>query len=113
MKPRKISPIDEFIALPEEEKQRIVAEFDKEFVFETARPLSPAQRKLWNRIKRKHGRPRKGLGHKVISVSLEKGLLKRADAFVKKSGTTRAALIARGLESILPADKREKRSRAA
>jgi hypothetical protein len=110
---KKRSPIDEFIALSDAEKEKIVAEFDKEFIADTFKPLTPAQRKWWNRVRRKHGRPRKGLGHKVISVSLEKGLLKRADAFVKKSGTTRAALIARGLESILPAEKREKRSRAA
>jgi hypothetical protein len=103
-------PIEEFLALSDAEKDRVVAEFDKEFVLDTFRPLTAAQRRQWRRIKRKMGRPIKGQGHKVISMSLEKGLLKRADAFAKKSGMTRAALIARGLIAILPASKR---SRAA
>lgn len=100
-----LSPIEAFIALSDEEKEKIVSEFDQESVIDTFRPLSPAQRKQWNRIKRKPGRPIKGKGHKVISVSLEKDLLKRADSFVQKTGTTRASLIAKGLEAILPASK--------
>jgi len=111
MKTQKRSPIEEFLALSDEEKEEVVAEFDKEFIAETARPLSPAQRKLWRKAKRKLGRPVKGEGHKVISVSLEKGLLKRVDAFVKKTGTTRASLIARALMAFDPV--KEKRASAA
>jgi hypothetical protein len=112
MKNRKLT-VSSFVALSDGEKEAVYQECEAIDPTTPGKPLSPAQRNLWNRIKRKHGRPRNGQGHKVISVSLEKGLLKRADSFVKKTGTTRAALIARGLESILPSAKREKRSRAA
>ena len=108
---KKRSPIDEFIALPDAEKDRIVAEFDKEFVIDTFRPLNAQERKIWKRARRKMGRPTNGEGHKVISVSLEKGLLKRVDAFVKKTGTTRASLIARALMAFDPV--KEKRASAA
>jgi hypothetical protein len=110
MKSKKRSPIEEFIALPDAEKERIVAEFDKEFIVDTSRPLNAAERKIWERAKRKMGRPTNGEGHKVISVSVEKRLLRRADAYAKKLRMTRAALIARGLESVLAPVKK---SRAA
>ena len=110
MKSKRRSPIEEFIALPEAEKERIVAEFDQEFILDKARPLNAQARKIWLRHKRKMGRSVKGQGHKVISVSVEKALLKRADAFAKKTGMTRASLISRGLSGVLPLDKR---SRAA
>jgi metal-responsive CopG/Arc/MetJ family transcriptional regulator len=40
---------------------------------------------------------------KVISVSLEKGLLSRCDALAKKLGVSRAALVSRGLHEVLSA----------
>jgi hypothetical protein len=106
----KLSPIEEFLSLSDAEKEKVVAEFDKEFVIDTFRPLTPAERRIWRRHKKKMGRPVKGHGHKVISVSVEKELLKRADAYAKKQRMTRAALIARGLENVLPSTKK---SRAA
>jgi len=109
MKQKKRSPIEEFIALPDEKKERIVAEFDEEFVLDKARPLNAEERKLWERAKRK-GRPVKGQGHKVIAVSVEKGLLKRADAYAKKQRLTRAALIARGLEAVISSASRKSRA---
>ena len=103
---KKRSPLEEFLALSDAEKDKVVAEFDKEFVIDTFRPLTPAQRKQWNRIRKTLGRPAKGEGHKVISVSLEKGLLRRADAFAQKAKLSRAALIARGLQAVLPPARR-------
>jgi hypothetical protein len=104
------SPIEELIALSDTEKARTVAEFDKEFAMDTFGPLTPAQRRLWQKAKRhmrrERGRPVQCQGHKVISVSLEKGLLKRADSFAKKAIMTRAALIARGLEAVLSGKSR-------
>lgn len=43
---------------------------------------------------KKRGRPVQGDGVKVISLSMEKSLLKREDDFVKRKGMSRAALIA-------------------
>jgi hypothetical protein len=95
------SAIEAFVALSDAEKEKFTAEFDKEFIMDTFGPLNATERRIWNRAKKKLGRPVKGKGHKVISVSLEKGLLQRADAFAKQKKITRAALIASSLETIL------------
>ena len=58
----------------------------------------------WRRAKRKPGRPRQGKGAKVISVSLEKELLARADRLAKSKKVSRASLIARGLRAVLKAE---------
>ena len=89
------SPIEEFIALPDAEKERIAAQFDKEFV--ATRRLSPEQRKLWRKAKRRVGRPTIGEGSKAISITVEKGLLKQADALARRRKITRAELVAAAL----------------
>jgi hypothetical protein len=63
------------------------------------------------RARRKGGRPRKGLGAKTISLTVEKGLLSRSDSYAKRLGISRAELFQRGLQSILPA-KETPRKRA-
>lgn len=55
------------------------------------------------RAKRKGGRPRKGLGAKTISLTVERGLLARSDSYAKRLGISRAELVQRGLEAILTA----------
>ena len=59
-------------------------------------PSAPVERD-----KRKRGRPRVGRGVRVISVSIEIGLLARADALARRLHISRAALIARGLRTVL------------
>ena len=102
MKNKKPSAIEAFLALPDEEKERQFREFDKEFIADTFKPLTAAQRRLWEKAKRRPGRPRIGKGVQVISMSVEKDLLKRADAQAKSEGISRAELFARGLRAILP-----------
>lgn len=63
--------------------------------------MTAAERARWQRIKRKPGRPRNGRGVKVISVSVEKDLLKQSDALAKRLGISRAQLVARGLKGML------------
>ena len=58
-----------------------------------SRPLNAKERELWRRFKRKVGRPKIGKGVKVISVGVEKQLLKQADALAKKRGLNRSALV--------------------
>ena len=65
------------------------------------RPLSPAAKAAWDRAKHKRGRPPVGEGSRVISLSVEKSLLKRGDELAKKQGLTRAQLFARALENLL------------
>ncbi len=93
-----------FFDLTEAEKERAVARFDREFVIEESRPLTAAQRAAWERAKRKRGRPRRGKGAQVISVSVERGLLEASDKLAAKKRITRATLIARGLRAVLAAE---------
>jgi hypothetical protein len=79
------------------------SEFDREFVLDTFRAPSREARRKWERVRRKPGRPRKGQGVKVISVSVERGLLAQADLLAKKKGVTRAALISMGLRAMVAA----------
>ena len=77
------------------------AKFDKELVIDQSREPTQQETKQWQRAKRKRGRPMQGRGVKVISVSIEKGLLRKTDQLAKKLHTQRTQLIARGLEAIL------------
>jgi hypothetical protein len=78
-------------------------EFDREGVAETFGPMTAEAEAAWKaaRRKRPRGRPRVGRGVKVVSVGIEAGLLKRADAVARKRGISRAKLVAEGLETVL------------
>lgn len=78
----------------------------EEMVVDKSRPLTAAQRKAWETARRKPGRPRRGAGAKVISVSVERRLLARSDALAKELGVSRASLIERGLRAVLEAGDR-------
>jgi hypothetical protein len=43
------------------------------------------------------GRPRVGEGAKIVPISIERGLLRRADAFAKRYKLSRSQLLAEGL----------------
>ena len=77
------------------------AEFDQEMVASRSRALTPGERRTWQEARRKPGRPRRGAGAKVISVSVERGLLSKSDALASSLGISRAALIERGLRLVL------------
>jgi hypothetical protein len=81
------------------------AEFDEGGIPAGFKPLDAAGRALWQRVKRKRGRPVIGKGVQVISVSLEKQLLAKANRLAKKLKVSRARLIARGLESVLAEER--------
>lgn len=83
------------------ELAKATAEFDQEMVVERSRELTPAEQSRWERARRKPGRPKVGKGAQVISVSLEKGLLTRADRLARKLQLPRTQLIALGLEALL------------
>jgi hypothetical protein len=55
----------------------------------------------WKRVKRKRGRPKVGRGHQRVSISVEKGLLKRITAYAKKRRMTRSGLVAEVFEELL------------
>lgn len=95
------SSIEAFLSLPDAEKEKVSAEFDREFIVDRSRPLTPEHRRQWDRIKSGFKRSSNGRGAKRISVVLEKRLLDRSDAFAMKLGISRSGLITRSLEAIL------------
>ena len=101
------SKIDAFIALPDDEKERIWESFNREIPASETRPLTAKEQAEWRsfvraaKAKRKAGRPRVGLGAQRVQVSVERGLLTRADAYARRNGLTRAQLVARGLKAVI------------
>src|SRR3954469_12582595 len=107
MSKRAKSDIEEFIALPDSEKERIFQELEAESPEDRlarSRPLNAEERRRWKkfqaRAKARMGRPRVGKGAKTISLTVEKELLARADAYAKKHGMSRAKLVAEGLKAV-------------
>ncbi len=78
-----------------------VSRFDEEFVIDSFGPMTAAQKKKWERAKRKRGRPKLGDGCKVVSVSIEKRLLKLTDDFAKRHKVSRAKIIRIGLKNLV------------
>jgi hypothetical protein len=77
-------------------------EFDKEFVADTFSPLSAIGRAAHSRAaKRGVGRPKNGKGSEKIHVTIERTLLKEADAAARREEISRSELIARALKEIL------------
>jgi hypothetical protein len=78
-------------------------EFDQEGVAETFRPMTPAEEAAWQSAVHKQpaDRTTDGKDVKVISLGIQSGLLKRADAVAKKRGISRAKLVAEALEVVL------------
>ncbi len=103
---RKKRLVAEYERMKPEELREATKPFDEEMVVDKSRPLSAAERKAWETAPRKPGRPRRGAGAKVISVSVERDLLARSDALAKELGVSRASLIERGLRAVLEAGDR-------
>jgi hypothetical protein len=101
---KKRSAVQNFLDLTPAERKKATAEFDREFVADTFRPLNAKERSQWSAAKRRPGRPKLGKGSKVISVSIEESLLKQTDRLAKRLRISRAGLIARSLRSLLEAN---------
>ena len=97
-------PATDFPRMTATELRAATREFDREMVADEFHPLSPDERARWESARRKPGRPRRGAGAKVISVSVERRLLVRSDALAKNLGITRASLVERGLKAVLAAE---------
>jgi hypothetical protein len=77
------------------------AAYGRELAIDQFRPLTKAARDRWEKARRNPGRPRRGKGVKVISVSVEQDLLVQSDKLAKRLGVSRARLIERGLRVVL------------
>ena len=100
------SVIDKFIALPDSEKRRIIAEIDAETPehrLARSKPLNAEDRRRHQAFRRKAGRPRIGAGSGTVNVtiSIERALLKEADVVAKKQGMSRSELIARSVRAVI------------
>ena len=103
MRKKKQSEMERFLALSDAEKDAEVAEFENSTDRSSFKPLTPAQRKQWSRIKRKMnmGRPTIGAGAKQISVSMELDRLKRVDRYAKAHALKRTQVIAQGVDLLM------------
>ena len=100
------SVVGKYARMTAAELRAATAEFDAEMVIAKSRPLTAEERAWWRKVRRRPGRPRRGSGVKVISVSVEQELLARSDALAKNLGISRALLIERGLKAVLAAQGR-------
>jgi len=106
---KKSKPFSEMNA---KELAEATAKYDAEFIEDSFGPMPPEERE-WFEQARKRGRPRRGHGAKVISVSVEKGLLTRSDALAKKRRMSRSALIEVGLLTVLAREDENAESTAS
>lgn len=85
------------------ELAKATREFDRKHVAETFRDMTPEEEKAWRAAvgKRRRSRSAEDERARRISLEIEPGLLKRADALAKKRGVSRARLVAEGLEALL------------
>jgi hypothetical protein len=98
----------DFEALPEAEKRRIVDELERmtpEELIAQSRPLTKAEaareRGMRRAAKARLGRPVVGQGSRHVAVTLERGLLQRADEYAKRRGLKRSEMIAAGLNLLM------------
>lgn len=91
-------------AMTVDELRESTARYDREMVIDEFEHPSAEARRRWERARQKPGRPKRGDGARIISVSVEKSLLKQSDSLAKNLGLTRARLIERGLKAVLAAE---------
>ncbi len=84
-----------------DELAKTTAEFDREFVVDEFGPPDSAARRHWAQARRKRGRPRRGNGAKVISLTVERNLLRKTDALAKRLKLSRSRIIELGLRRVL------------
>ena len=86
------------------ELSKATKQFDEPFVIDKSRALTSAERKQWEGVRRKRGRPKVGKGFKRVSLSLEQDLLRRVTNLAKKRRISRSRLVAIVLTEALAAE---------
>lgn len=97
------SEFERFAKMNAKELAAATAEFDEEFAEDKFRPLTAAERRQWERAKRR-GRPTIGKGAKKISISVEEGNLALIDRCAKVLMVTRSKLLTDGAIMIAQAN---------
>jgi hypothetical protein len=65
------------------------------------RAMNPTQQRKWDKIHKKMGRPRIGLGVKRVMISLEAQLLNQSDGFARRNHLSRSQMISAGLRKLM------------
>jgi len=89
-----------------EEMNQVVEALDRPIPLSETRPMTAAERRQWRHAKRRPGRPRRGRGVRVISLSVEQNLLAWADRTARHAGLSRAALFEMGLLALRDAPEK-------
>lgn len=89
-----------FDQLSDSEKEVIFARMER-IGPGNSRPLTPTDKRRHQKAGLRVGRPRIGEGSERINISMERGLLRTADAFARKKQITRARLIAESVRAYL------------
>lgn len=94
-------PTKQWSEMDANELRKATKRYDAEFAADVeSKPLTAAQREA-HRKARKVGRPKLGKGSQVVSLSVEKELLEKADAYAKRQGLGRSEMFILGLKELL------------
>ena len=107
---KKMMTGEDFEALSAAEKEKIFRDLERkgpEQLLKESTALSSEQRAAWANAQRKMGRPKVGQGVKVVSISIEKGLLAEVDWVANKLGVKRAQYVAQALRRELATRRRK------
>lgn len=87
------------------ELARATREYDAERVEVASAVISKQERarhaRVLAKVKRRAGRPCVGRGVRRVLITVERGLLDRADSYAKSHSLSRSQLIARGLLAVM------------
>jgi hypothetical protein len=118
---KKISEYERFMALSDAERDAEVSVYERSpSGIADGKPLRASDRALHRKARARGaavaagkaapaervaaagpGRPRVGKGAKIVPVSIERGLLKQADAFAREHGLKRSQMVAQGLRLVM------------
>jgi hypothetical protein len=109
MPKKKQSAIEKFLSLSDAEKDAATAKYDRPLPVGRdglpGRPLTAADKSLHRTARRaaqaKRGRPQIGAGAKIVPISIERGLLREADAFARRKKMKRSQLVADALRLLI------------
>ena len=104
--------IEQFESLSDAEKERVWEFYDAADPLADTRPMTQAHAARWKQVQaslksksRRRGRPRVGEGAEVVAVSIERGLLERADAYARRHGLGRSEVFVRGIKKVVRAGR--------
>ena len=76
-------------------------EFDREFIADSFKPLSPADKARWERARARGNGPHGT--EPAVTIHVEASLLDHVDSLAQRLGVSRECLITRGIKAVLAA----------